>query len=75
LIFVGEHSLCRSVYKKKPGCGSGLIQSGSTKSMNPDPMQILIHNRALEDKFIPNVVFKSKFKLKVLLVCNFSYLL
>jgi hypothetical protein len=40
------------------GCGSGLIQSGSgnlaqsgsTMSLNPDPIRI--HNSTLEDKFL-----------------------
>jgi hypothetical protein len=56
------------------GCGSGLIQSGSAKFLNPDPMRIRIHNGKFEDKFFLQVL-KINIKVKILVVCTISYLL
>jgi hypothetical protein len=38
-------------FNADPGYETSILaQSGSTKSLNPDPMRIRIQNRALEDK-------------------------
>jgi hypothetical protein len=38
-------------HSKDQDCGSGFIQSGSTKFLIPDPMRIRIHKVKFEDKF------------------------